>query len=58
MSDELIDVGVTFLLKMLKDPKRTGKWKRTMLKVFKAIAVAYSGDQDFESVVVQHAIQP
>lgn len=47
MDDLLIDMGITVMLRMLKDGKRARKWQRAMLKVFSAIAKAYRTEQEF-----------
>jgi hypothetical protein len=52
MDDILIDMGLAALLRLLKDKvpndsKTKSKWKKAMLKVFKAIGTAYSDDKDF-----------
>lgn len=47
MPDWLIDVAITALLRMLRDKKETSKWRRAMLKVFKAIRDAYNTDEEF-----------
>ncbi len=45
--DTMIDMGVSVMLRMLKDSKRARKWQKVMLKVFGAIARAYKSEQEF-----------
>lgn len=47
MSDFLIDMSVAVLLRLLADKSAKSKWRRAMLKVFKAIASAYPRDAEF-----------
>lgn len=58
MGDELIDIGLTFMLRMLKDPKRTKGWRKQMLKVLRAIAAAYANDDEFMLVMKSWSVQP
>jgi len=53
MDDVYIDLGVSILLRVLKDTKKAQKFRRAMLKVFKAIAAAYARDAEFTEVVQQ-----
>lgn len=53
MNDFFIDLGLTALLALLTREIPTNgntksKWKRALLKLFKAIAVAYKDDPDFK----------
>lgn len=50
MSDFWIDIGITVLLRLLKDPNASSKWKRALLKLFTAIADRFPDDQEFLAV--------
>lgn len=53
MNNLIIDMGIASLLSLLKhyipnDAEQKSKWKKAVLKVFKAIKTAYSDDKDFQ----------
>jgi len=50
LEDFLIDMGVSALLRVAADPKRASKWRRALLKVFRAIAAAFPSDPEFKAV--------
>lgn len=48
--DYIINSAVGALLLMLQDSSKRSKWRKAMLKVFRAIAVAFGNDPDFRLV--------
>lgn len=46
----MVDLAISALLHVLRDPKQSSKWRRALLKIFKAISVAFSRDGDFVDV--------
>ena len=48
MEEILIDLGVGAILRSIKNPGKKAAIRKAMLKVFKAIRDAYSGDPDFQ----------
>lgn len=47
MDDILIPLGVNTLVQLARDPKRRGKWRKALLKIFIAIAIAFKDDAEF-----------
>ena len=50
MEEIVIELGINAVLKMLKSKANASKWRRVMLKIFRAIAVQYKDDQEFQTV--------
>lgn len=48
MEQLYINIGVTVLLSVLKDPKKKEKFRKIAKKVFDAIRTAFPGDPDFD----------
>ncbi len=53
MNDFFVDMALTTLLGLLKkqipnDSAQRSKWKKAMLKVFRAIGETYKNDSDFQ----------
>jgi hypothetical protein len=46
----IIRLGVTAMLEMLKSKANASKWRKVMLKVFRAIATQYKDDEEFQTV--------
>ena len=44
-----MDLAVGVLLRIVTDPKKKSKWRRALLKVFRAIAGAFPQDPDFKA---------
>ncbi len=54
MESILIDMGISYFITLLRDKipadsTSKNKYKKVVLKVFKAIAAAYKDDPDFQS---------
>ncbi len=54
-TDILIDLGISALITLLREKipnsnSAKNKYKRALLKVFKAIAAAYQDDSEFKAV--------
>lgn len=49
MEDFLIDMAVGVLLRLATDAKKKAKWRKALLKVFRAIASAFPQDPDFKA---------
>lgn len=50
MNDWIIDLGISALLRVLKDTKESAKWRRALLKVFRLIAIRFGNDEEFLDV--------
>ncbi len=50
MSDFLIDMALSILLRVLSDQKSASKWRRALLKVFQRIAEVFRSDPEFRRV--------
>lgn len=50
MEEMIIRLGVTAMLEMLKSKANASKWRKVMLKVFRAIATQYKDDEEFQTV--------
>lgn len=53
MNEAFIDMGLAFLLALLQreiptDGSKKSKWRKALLKLFKAIGNAYHGDPEFK----------
>jgi len=48
--DRLLSVGIGILIDYLRDSTKHAKWRKAMLKVFRAIADAYGNDKEFLDV--------
>ena len=55
MQDMLINMGVSVILEMLKSNALRKKWAKAMLKVFKAIWLAYGSTPEFQAAVEAEA---
>lgn len=50
VGDFWIDMGITVLLRLLRDKTESAKWKRALLKLFTAIADRFPDDKEFLDV--------
>jgi hypothetical protein len=53
VNDWIIDLGISALLRVLRDTKESNKWRRAFLKLFKLIAERFSHDEDFQEVALE-----
>lgn len=47
MEDMLINMGVSALIALARDPNKRGRWRKAMLKVFVEITRAFKDDAEF-----------
>jgi Tfp pilus assembly major pilin PilA len=47
MQDILITLGINAILAAIKGPQKKASLRKAMLKVFRALKVAYANDPDF-----------
>lgn len=52
MEDILINLGVGALLAILSDPSKRGRWRRAILKIFRAASVHFKDDADFRAAAL------
>lgn len=52
--DFYIDIGAAVMLRILREGVVSNKYRKVFLKVFEAIARAYSDDLQFRAVMDQH----
>jgi hypothetical protein len=51
MEEVLANLGISYLLTTIKNPKKKATMKKVFLKVFAAIWNQFSNDADFKAVV-------
>lgn len=52
--DFYIDLAVTVMLRLLSNKAESNKYRRAILKIFRAIALQFSSDQEFVTVAQAH----
>lgn len=48
--DYYIDIGAAVMLRMLREAKPDNKFRKVFLKLYRAISIAFSGDEEFRLV--------
>jgi hypothetical protein len=51
MEEALANLGISYLLTMIKNPKKKATMKKVFLKVFKTIWAQFQNDPEFKAVV-------
>lgn len=53
MNDFYIDLAVSVILRVVQSGPQRNKYRKALLKIFKAIAQAYKSDAEFDAVMVE-----
>ena len=51
--DWYIDIGASVMLRVLKEAKPDNKFRKVFLKLYRAISITFSSDEDFRTVAAE-----